>query len=181
MSIKIYEGYRFPLSKLKEGLAYFKKLQLEQVKGVIVASMALRYRGELSFQEVVEDLSALRCGLNFWVHNHKVYLIPYGVSCFDPTRDPNMMYQLLDSVPNWIEEFLYEAQTGFYQNNGITEKQYKLRKKAWEKVCLGDTDGTRWDDFRCNLTTFSGKVDAVATKIWWDSDTFKQLQDERGK
>jgi hypothetical protein len=150
MSIKIYEAYKLPVSKLNEFLGICtetavrefsnfrfyalyrrcKKGNEEYIKQLLKQNYPEDAMASLMFEEALRDSSLFHdygVSLNIWIDGTFAYAIPYGIHNLVP--------------PEWAEDFHYQNSTD--RPDGISAQTYSARRRKWDKLCLKDWDATR--------------------------------------
>lgn len=154
MSIKIYQGYRAPQSKLPNLVKRLHKVLFEQAYQYFCYQVNL-YTSTLGFLNKyihnpnTSDLSLQKqargvlkyfkdckkqtnidymiAGYNLFLHSDgMVYIIPYGMPGIVTILDETNV------LPKYVEDFCYYDNADEPQN--ITKEEWKERRETWEKV-----------------------------------------------
>lgn len=78
-----------------------------------------------------DPLFCIDCGVSLWINGRYAYVIPNG----EEFTRKGIKY------PKWVEEYAYWDNSDPPEH--IPYKQWKMRGKAWDRVCLD-----RWNDLR---------------------------------
>lgn len=91
------------------------------------------------------------CSFNAWIHNNKVYVIPYGESWILNGFD----------VPEKVEDYCYYNNAD--QPENLTRRQWDARAKTWDKICL---DNHGWNRSRLLHEIVNIKEGMGNVEIW---------------
>lgn len=150
MSIKIWEAWRVPLSRLEEATDWIHDYMWDKAKdhymkiydsiippdsenekpaGTMVRHMKIDRIMRVTRKDGTLERTNLsfECGFTFWILEGKVYMIPYGRHAFIPGDD---------DIPDWFEDYHYQNQVDRPEN--ITEEEYEERRHTWERMNLGE-------------------------------------------
>lgn len=158
MSTKVYQGYRFPRSRLDEFILIFNEISLRAVSGFLrkhkisesttngmrkdlgTASklsdddLCLIWQlteGMLMSKQERNDMFHLDCSFNLWLRGRWAYMIPYM---------PNFV-KVERVIPKWCEFYGYWDNTD--PQEGVSPREWSQREKNWNLVALDDWHKTR--------------------------------------
>jgi hypothetical protein len=131
MSIKIWQAYKVPVSKLNEALVYLAEVMIKEriysSYKIIVEAFIKRenlevYNALLKAENATKEASLshlngfcnLDCSIGIYIYKSYAYLIPYGY--------------YFKKVPEYLVDFHYQNQV----DNELTIKEQTKRKKIWE-------------------------------------------------
>jgi len=165
VSTKIYTAYRFPARRVNDFIAWFRETcfrrALKHVEGYMstatpegidgfyerhskvlgVKGLKKRFperhvRAYLVFKLMLtkfkgERLLDLDCWFNLWLDGNYAYVTP----CYPDCRAEKV------KPPKWCDDYCYFDNTDMPE--GITAREWKRRKRKWEKIYLEDFNRSR--------------------------------------
>ena len=158
MSTKIYEGYRFPASRLNE----FMDIIGQEVAKQFVEWCGQFTGGKVELSETLFELLKLLdlasdrpeksmwdidTSWNFWIHEDEyVYAIPYG--------------RFRAELPEWVGDFCYWNNTD--KPDDVGDATWRFRGKMWEEVCLNN-----WNSRRLSWEIIKGSSESIGMNALW--------------
>jgi hypothetical protein len=152
MSTKIYEGYKIPIRKLNDFIAFTHKYNVKKKAELVDVLMSCepeftetptyevknlaRWKRHQTFSNVIKkcydaSLQSLRseydieCGLNIWIYKDNAYVIP--INCD------------YGKVPKFAEDYSYWNNTD--RPETVSAAAWAGRCRVWEKICLHSIQG----------------------------------------
>lgn len=89
---------------------------------------------------------------NIWTDENYAYIIPYAPYGWTDSFDRNR--------PKWFRDFHYQNQTD--RPAKITSREWNMRRKKWDEVCLGDyRKRTDWNARRLVYTIYDNDASYI--------------------